>query len=1156
MRAHALLRFLLLLTVLTASNAAAQATINLTGPATTTYVAPANFDLQVSYSVSSGPKAEFIENTVITQNGVTISVIPQGTIPVRGLPPGRYEYMYRAIATRILPDGDMTHRPMSSGPVVITVNNPPEPIDAAAPGTISSVGPPVTGRPMTMSIQMVNTGETTWRAGSYFLDFVNGGDSYVWDFTPQGISHDVAPGQSYTFQFNITAKIFNTHGFNYYFQFQMRRNTVAFGLPTQVFSVYIINPINASQFDSQEVPTTMEVGKSYPVTIRMRNTGDYVWSASQAYSLGAQNPHDNTLWGTHRIQTADVPLGAIGEFKATVVAPAQPGVYNFQWRMVRDGVEWFGVLTPNVAITVSEPPPPPPPPLRGTTYTYDALGRLTGTSADSEQGPLVTAQIYLAGNRVQRSDARNNVTTTTYQAYSDPATDRETLIEEPESRITRIDRTPYGVITRIARDSRNGAPLQRHYVYDAHYRLCKSIEPETGATAVGLDAAGRILWTASGLALPSTSSCDQQAAAGSPRAITRSYDANGRLSAIVSPDGLGNQNIAYTPDGLINTISSSNGGGISAVSTFTYNSRRSLASETSSISNESDWTMSYTYDANGSLAGYTLPSGLHIDHHPDALGRSRAITDSAGRTVVSGVKRGATGTVAEFIYGNGIRHQRTLNERLLPSQVSDAGVMRLAYAYDKGGNVSSMMDLDGQSGLNRQMSYDGVDRILNVVSPEAGVNQSFSYDDFDNLTRLTTAGATPFNYYYDASNRLTNIRTDEGATIIGLAYDAQGNMINKNGRTFTFDANNRLIASAGSTTYAYDAAGRRVQRRAADGQDTNRYFYTRSGKLAVQFESKALRHTSHVYLDGIAVAAIETAQDGTASIKYVHNDILGSPIAYSSAQGTVIQRLQYTTFGMSTGVSDGKPGFTGHVEDADSGTVYMQQRYYDPQIALFLSPDPVPTFMNPVAMLNRYRYADSNPYRYHDPDGRCTGSHLANKDGTCMSTGEFTTMATTVNGGGNAARGATQTGGRARVGWPVGRNDPEWTRDPKLREETERAWEDSRPNAPEVRSGRPGSTKRENGGWVVLTIGERQPWLYRLPAGSRDRMSQESTIKPDPFLCGCTVLGFFHTHPNTRAEGYDPFGNPGDATFMQQMGVPGLIRSHEGYEFIPVRRGE
>lgn len=49
----------------------------------------------------------------------------------------------------------------------------------------------------------------------------------------------------------------------------------------------------------------------------------------------------------------------------------------------------------------------------------------------------------------------------------------------------------------------------------------------------------------------------------------------------------------------------------------------------------------------------------------------------------------------------------------------------------------------------------------------------------------------------------------------------------------------------------------------------------------------------------------------------------------------------------------------------------MQQRYYDPIAGRFLSVDPVSADPNSGANFNRYWYANNNPYKYTDPDGRC-----------------------------------------------------------------------------------------------------------------------------------------------------------------------------------------
>ena len=112
-------------------------------------------------------------------------------------------------------------------------------------------------------------------------------------------------------------------------------------------------PARAAAFASQTVPAEMAADQSYPVSVRMRNTGTAAWSAAENDRLGSVNPPDNEAWGFHRVAVpAVVAPGAEVTFTFTVKAPRTPGEYNFQWRMVRDGVEWFGEETPNVLVTV------------------------------------------------------------------------------------------------------------------------------------------------------------------------------------------------------------------------------------------------------------------------------------------------------------------------------------------------------------------------------------------------------------------------------------------------------------------------------------------------------------------------------------------------------------------------------------------------------------------------------------------------------------------------------------------------------------------------------------------------------------------------------------------------------------------------------------
>jgi parallel beta-helix repeat protein len=114
-------------------------------------------------------------------------------------------------------------------------------------------------------------------------------------------------------------------------------------------------PTNASAFVSQNLPTSMTVGQSSMVSVSMKNTGTTTWSAASLYRLGSQNPYDNMTWGTNRVLLAageSVTPGQTKTFSFTVTAPSSAGTYNFQWRMVQDGVEWFGPTSSNVVVTV------------------------------------------------------------------------------------------------------------------------------------------------------------------------------------------------------------------------------------------------------------------------------------------------------------------------------------------------------------------------------------------------------------------------------------------------------------------------------------------------------------------------------------------------------------------------------------------------------------------------------------------------------------------------------------------------------------------------------------------------------------------------------------------------------------------------------------
>lgn len=106
-------------------------------------------------------------------------------------------------------------------------------------------------------------------------------------------------------------------------------------------------------FVLQDVPPTVRAGEPYSFTVQMLNTGSTTWTESAGYRLGSQNQQDNRTWGGRLYLSRDVAGGETGIFTVTTTAPQEPGIYDFQWQMLREHVSWFGEKSVNATVQVS-----------------------------------------------------------------------------------------------------------------------------------------------------------------------------------------------------------------------------------------------------------------------------------------------------------------------------------------------------------------------------------------------------------------------------------------------------------------------------------------------------------------------------------------------------------------------------------------------------------------------------------------------------------------------------------------------------------------------------------------------------------------------------------------------------------------------------------
>ena len=179
------------------------------------------------------------------------------------------------------------------------------------------------------------------------------------------------------------------------------------------------------------------------------------------------------------------------------------------------------------------------------------------------------------------------------------------------------------------------------------------------------------------------------------------------------------------------------------------------------------------------------------------------------------------------------------------------------YGYDTDGNLANVttplgnetqwgydglgMMTSREDALGRTTGYtlDAWERVTTATYPDS-TTKTFSYDADSNLTGFTDATGT-MTRAFDSDNRLLS-ESKGGATVVSHTYDATGEKgllsttTDANGRVITDAYTNRnqlytVAETAGTTTYAYDAAGEQTGLTNANGT-TAASVYDNAGRLS------------------------------------------------------------------------------------------------------------------------------------------------------------------------------------------------------------------------------------------------------------------------------------------------------------------------------------
>jgi hypothetical protein len=200
-------------------------------------------------------------------------------------------------------------------------------------------------------ITLQNTGNTTWTTtGGYRLGAQSPAGNTTWGSAWQELPNPVAPGDQVTFTFTIQPPPSSGAAFTW----QMARERADtgtrewFGPPTPASQIGLSS--NNAVYAGQSVPTAIPRLTTAVVSVTMRNAGTTTWAPGTAHRLGALG-YD---FGAARHELAGpVSPGQMATFTFTIPPPSTPA--RFQWQMVQEGVEWFGMPSDAVQVSDTEP---------------------------------------------------------------------------------------------------------------------------------------------------------------------------------------------------------------------------------------------------------------------------------------------------------------------------------------------------------------------------------------------------------------------------------------------------------------------------------------------------------------------------------------------------------------------------------------------------------------------------------------------------------------------------------------------------------------------------------------------------------------------------------------------------------------------------------
>ncbi|MEY9935521.1 RHS repeat-associated protein [Catenulispora sp. GP43] len=619
-------------------------------------------------------------------------------------------------------------------------------------------------------------------------------------------------------------------------------------------------------------------------------------------------------------------------------------------------------------------------PLGGAIHAVrDAFGRVTAVT--DATGATTRYQWTVEGFLAERTEPDGARSSWSYDAEGN-----EIRSVDAVGAVTVTEPGPFG---RIA--ARTGPDGVRHeFTHDTELNLLSVTGPAGAIWHYGYDAAGRLVTEQdfAGRRLGYEYDAAGRMVAritGSGERIGFEYDAAGRLARRRTPDG--DYTYGYDTEHRITSLS-----GPGSRVEYTWNDAGRLAAESTD-----GRRTAYEYDVAGRRVRRITPGGAVSEWSYDAAGQAETLRagshlltfrlDAAGREV----QRILPGARIDFAFdpagrveaqrvwaGDGPTERRQVVGREwrrradgIPTEIHDSlrGVRR--YETDPIGRVTAVTAQDWRE----EYAYDAFGQVTTpgVATPGDAAPTLQAVGD-GGPAQARSRGGRRTSCEYDAAGRVTRTirRTLDGRRIV---------------RVFQWNSEDRLVETVAPDGtrwhYAYDPLGRRVSkaRVSPEGAVVEQTVFVWDGPVLVEQHAHTADASVAVltwdYDPGTGAPAAQRSRTSTAAdldlvdetFHAIVTDLAGTPTELLDDSGAIAWRTTTDLWGrMVAGSADAGADcplrFAGQYFDAETELHYNLHRYYDPDTAAYLSPDPLGLVAGP----NDHAYVP-NPLVDTDPFG-------------------------------------------------------------------------------------------------------------------------------------------------------------------------------------------